>query len=125
MKSLLVLVLGMLLSVNSWAAERTLQCEVILAASDLSLSQGTWKFETTDNSEDHGGAARVFSEGRYRVEVLADGQWLGLSWFRDGKKLAEGIFVVGFEDQVKNRVGVLYDPTDSGDQLSLGCGTKK
>jgi hypothetical protein len=111
-----------LFALNARAAfAETYDCQVMLVAADVPAG-GEWKFQATALSEDsHGGKAQVFRAGAHEIEVMANRQWLGVSWVKDGKKIAEGVFVLGNADQTQNRVAIFYDPSDSGDQVSLGC----
>lgn len=119
MKTIFALLLS-LSPMTSWATE-TYQCEAILASSALVEGGVTWPFSPNNANESHGGAPLTFREGVHEIQVLATKQWLGISWMKEGKKIAEGVFVLGGEDQAAQRVAILYDPSDSGDQVSLGC----
>lgn len=99
----------------------TYVCEVILVASDVPADGGIWKFQTEVKEGSHGGDPRVFSSGTHEVHVIADGTWLGLSWFRNERKVAESLFVMGPMDRAFHRVGLLYDPADEDAQVSIGC----
>ena len=103
------------------ALAETYDCQAMLVAADIPAG-AEWKFQAEALSEDsHGGKAQVFRAGAHEIEVMANRQWLGVSWVKDGKKIAEGVFVLGNADETQNRVAILYDPSDSGDQVSLGC----
>lgn len=102
--------------------ELTYACQVVLAGTNLPPDRGVWKFEAPESSGgSHGGETRVFTEGIYEITVLANAQWLGISWSQSGKKIAEGVFVLGSNDRTLSRVALLYDPSDSGAQVSLDC----
>lgn len=103
------------------ASANGLQCEAILASSALPNGGASWSFSPQASGESHGGAPQVFREGAHEIQVLANNQWLGISWVKDGKKIAEGVFVLGEKELASQRVAILYDPSDSGDQVSLGC----
>lgn len=96
-------------------------CEVIIAANDVPLKAGFFRFSAVEKAGTHGGSSRLFKEGAHEVEVVADAQWLGIRWSRNGKKIAESVFVIANMDRTLSRVAILYDPSDNGDQVSLGC----
>lgn len=103
------------------ASAASYQCEAILASASLPDGGITWKFSPETSGESHGGAPKAFQAEGHEIQVLANQQWLGISWMKGGKKIAEGVFVLGGQDQAGQRVAILYDPSDSGDQVSLGC----
>lgn len=103
------------------ARAETYDCRVLLVAADVPAG-GEWQFQAPALSADsHGGKMQSFRAGAHQIDVMANRQWLGVSWLKGGKKVAEGVFVLGNADQSRNRVAILYDPSDSGDQVSLGC----
>lgn len=102
--------------------EITYVCEVLLVADDVPADQGTWKFQAALQSEGgHGGTPQAFTTGHHEVQVIADGTWLGIIWNQDGRKIAQGLFVMGPLDRALHRVGLLFDPSDNGAQVSIGC----
>jgi hypothetical protein len=103
------------------ASANGLQCEAILASSSFPKGGVNWSFSPLNAEGSHGGAPIVFREGTHEIQVLANKQWLGISWVKEGKKIAEGVFVLGGKELVTQRVAILYDPSESGDQVSLGC----
>lgn len=94
-------------------------CEVNLVA-DGGNTSATWKFVAASGGT-HGGEPVIFTQGVHKVSLLANSQWLGLDWEKNGKPIASGVFVLGEGDLAKQRVGILYDPNEEGSQLSLGC----
>lgn len=96
------------------------ECRLLLVASDVKQG-GDWSFTAGKTSDGHGGEASVYAQGEHELTIVANKQWLGISWKRKGVKIAESVFVLGSTDKTKNRVAVVYDPSDSGDQISLGC----
>lgn len=100
----------------------TYVCEVILVAPRIPASEGVWKFQTDVKAAgSHGGEARLFAYGAHEIQVIADGTWLGLAWFHNEQKIAQGVFVMGPMDRALHRVGILYDPADEDAQVSVGC----
>ncbi len=108
--------------VSPWAsaAPEAYQCRLLIAADDLAEG-GDWTFPGDTSEEGHGGKISVFTAPPYEVQVLGNAQWMGISWFRKGEKIAEGVFVLGSDDRAAHRVAILYDPADSDRQVSLGC----
>ncbi|MBX3019856.1 MAG: hypothetical protein KF767_18360 [Bdellovibrionaceae bacterium] len=102
--------------------EITYVCEVLLVADDVPADQGSWKFQASLKAEgSHGGETRAFTTGAHDVQVIADGTWLGIAWTQGGRKIAQGLFVMGPLDRALHRVGILFDPADNGAQVSIGC----
>lgn len=108
------------IDVRGAPAPEIYNCQVVVAAEDVNEG-GTFTFTVSNSDESHGGPSTDFTVGNHTISVMANRQWLGLSWMKSGKKIAEGVFVLGAGEKAANRVAILYDPTDSGDQVSLGC----
>lgn len=99
----------------------TLDCTVRVVADDIKEGSGEAKFNTPIVShETHGGEQRKFTFAPYDVMVLADGKWLGISWWRGEDLIAEGVFVIGNPSK-ESRVAVFYDPKDRSKMVSLDC----
>lgn len=118
----IALTAGLLFSARAQAqTELTYKCELTIAAADLGTTGGVFNFTAPITSGSHGGTPKLFKEGVHTVQVIADAQWMGVSWSRAGTKIAEAVFVLAPMDRTLARVGILYDPSDSGDQVSLNC----
>jgi hypothetical protein len=73
------------------------------------------------SGDSHGGTPLEFKFSDQRVEVLADGKWLALSWWVKEKRIAEVVSVLGAESK-DARVLIAYDPENpENNQASLDC----
>jgi hypothetical protein len=99
------------------------ECRLMLESSAISDSGfKEWKFRVLEEGGTHGGAPIDFSESGHEISVVIDKQWLVLDWRYEGKKIAGATFVVGMDDEVKDRVGILESPYREEDRLTVACG---
>lgn len=112
-------VLFALLTLSLGARAETYQCRLIHIVEN-EADQFDETFTMDDSGETHGGEEKVFSKNGYRVTVVADSKWMGMTWFKDEKMIASSITVVSGIN--KDRVLMAMDPANlETTQLSLSC----
>lgn len=122
MRSFFLLVSALFLSSPAaFATELSYVCDVTLVAPDLPDGVVEWRFQAPLRNGSHGGEPRIFRSGDYEVQVTADAQWLALRWFEKDRHVAEAVFALGTNDRTMYRVGLVYDTTRDGVQVSVGC----
>ncbi|MES3036689.1 MAG: hypothetical protein V4736_02170 [Bdellovibrionota bacterium] len=97
------------------------QCEIILATEDIPVEEADWFFEVPAVGPSHGGTPQSFTRANHQVDVSADGHWMTISWQKNNKLVAQGLFVMSPDDYAQNRVVILFNPDGNGEQLSMGC----
>ena len=78
------------------------------------------RFTTTPDNGSHGGKELSFTNGAQEIVVIANQQWLGISWFYKGEKIAEAVNVIKEKDS-SQRVLIVYNPKNPEEQASLNC----
>lgn len=68
----------------------------------------------------HGGEGFEFQDNRQKIVGMADGIWLGLTWWVDGEMVGKTVFAQS-HSTVEHRALILYNPKDEDHQLSLDC----
>src|SRR4051794_5360128 len=71
------------------APDEIYDCQMILIAKDLLSGSATFKYEVNANNGPHGGQEYPFSSGNYKISVLSNGRWMGISWWRGEELIAE------------------------------------
>lgn len=117
MKFLAVLAI---LAFSFGARAETYSCQLIHIVEN-EADQFQEDFTMDDSStEAHGGTEKVFTKNGYRVVVIADSKWMGMTWFKDEKMIASVVTVVASIN--KDRVLMAMDPANiETTQLSLNC----
>ncbi len=74
------------------------------------------------NMGSHGGdiLAVDFSAG-YRVDVIADSRWRGISWSQNGRLIAKTV-IAGNGSLPEHLAMIAYNPQNEDEQASLSCG---
>lgn len=96
---------------------KTLSCTIIVVTGAETFEK---KFSTSPYSQGHSVPEFVAEGKRSKITAMADGKWLGLSWFLDDELIAESISLI--RDTIKQpRVLILYNPQNQDEQVSLDC----
>ena len=78
------------------------------------------KFEAPNGSQGHGGPEQNVKGKVNEVITMADGKWLGISWWKNGELIAESINLI--RDVIAQpRVLIVYNPKNVEEQVSLDC----
>lgn len=102
-------------------AALALECHITVVTDKETLEN---TFTALEQSAGHGAAGPAINGQFNRVEVKADGMWLGINWTQDGELVAESISVIGSSSE-KARVLIVYNPKNNNEQVSLDCATNK
>jgi hypothetical protein len=68
----------------------------------------------------HGGDERVFNYEKDEVVVIANDRWLGLAWWRGGRKLGETVNLQT-DLSTQSRVLILMNPENDNERVSITC----
>lgn len=123
---LVLLILGFLplptqaLELRGPANPEIYECTAIIYSSSDKVSE-EFKFAIGKSGGAHGGQAFEFSKDLHKLMVQVDGRWLGMRWDRDNKIVAQSVFLLGPNDSAEMRVGIMTDPNDTDNHVSLGC----
>lgn len=122
---MIIFFLSLLLPLFTLANEpaSAMECTVRVIAEDIQAGYGEATFEVPLNGGGHGGEERTYSFAPYEVTTIADGKWMGLSWWRGEELIAEGIFVVTAAN-IEARVAIMYDPKNRENQVAMDCAPK-
>lgn len=111
----------------SWTQTRADQiptkyaCDLMINVGDIPDKFGEAKFTRPVVAPgEHGGDPLKFTFGVHDVYVVADGKWRSISWWKDGKVIAETMSVTG-DTYVTPSVTVVFNPANQEEQVSLGC----
>ncbi|MCO5142475.1 MAG: hypothetical protein M9962_05225 [Oligoflexia bacterium] len=123
-----IILTSVFLSLSSFAGDVVLRpagpvlydCRVFLLTEGGSVSK-EWFFTTAEKNGSHGGDFIVFEEGNDQVGILADGQWLGVSWLKNDQVIAKSIFVISAESGTQSRAAIFYNPQNEDEQVHLSC----
>ena len=119
------LILGLCLPAYSFAQSSIsqLSCRVGVIHSDFKdgYAEATFLMDVVARTG-HGGESKAFAFQNHHVEVLADGKWLGISWWRNEKLVAESVTVVSVLAE-QSRVLIAYNPENQEQQVALDCST--
>lgn len=80
-----------------------------------------FSFAVGKNGGPHGGQSFEFVEGKHKFDVQADGKWLIMLWKIEQKVVAQSLFLVGPNDTIESRVGIMFNPENTDDQVSVSC----
>lgn len=69
----------------------------------------------------HGGSNRVFEYKDHKVVVVADGKWMGITWWKGAQKLGEAVTVTT-NAEILSRVLIVVNTTNDNERVSLTCG---
>ena len=112
-------VLFAILAFSLGARAEIYQCQLIhIVENEADRFEET--FIADDSGDTHGGEEKMFAKNGYRVVVIADSKWMGLTWFKDERMIASAVSVVS--GITKDRVLLAMDPANlETSQLSLSC----
>lgn len=97
------------------------ECDVRVIAKDLPNGFAETKItRPLISDQSHGGTPYEFKAGDHSVNVLADGKWRGISWWRGGQLIAEAL-TAGVQPHKGNSVFIVYNPANQEEQVQLGC----
>ena len=68
----------------------------------------------------HGGGERVFKQGNDEIVAIGDDVWMGVAWWRSGKKLGEAVTVIT-ERNADSRVLLLMNPNNDEERVQMDC----
>lgn len=68
----------------------------------------------------HGGPERTFTYKNNEVIAIANDRWLGLAWWRDGKKIAEAVNLQT-DSNLASRVLIALNPSNDEERVSITC----
>lgn len=97
------------------------QCHVLMAVnnSEQNIDED---FQVPRNAGSHGGKGLNFSnsDNSYSLVLLADGKWMGISWWQGETLIGESLFVIA-PGESEYRIAIMYNPKDQSEQVSLDC----
>lgn len=108
--------------VKAPVAEQTYKCRAFISHPGIPKGMAEHLFQVpVKGTSSHGGEPIEFMDGNQKLTVLADGKWLGISWWIGEKRIAETVTVIG-NATTEPRVLIAYDPENPGEnQASLDC----
>ncbi len=96
-------------------------CDVSVIAPDAPEGGMIQKFDAPFKSQgSHGGDVRTFQFGPYQVQILADGFWRSLSWWKGQTMVAETVTAAA-APILQHSVVIVYNPSSREDQAYLSC----
>lgn len=113
-----------LLFIGSWSqaqAKNVYTCTVRVfdADSNAVIEQS---FQADEDNGPHGGEGRVYKsqDGVTEADITVDGKWIQMNWLKNGKTVANGVFVLG-SSTLDARAAILYSPENSSEQMAVDC----
>lgn len=113
-------------SIGAWgAAPTSYDCDLMILSKDLKDGIFEVNFVRPAIEEGkHGGDPIRYAAGPFEVYLLVDGKWRSVSWWREGKVIAEAI-TLAQDIYPSDHVVILYNPENREEQVSLNCQPKE
>jgi len=96
------------------------ECKAIIYSQTDKVSED-YSFAIGKNGGAHGGQSFEFSKDLHKLMLQVDGRWLSMRWERGDKMIAQSVFLLGPNDSAEMRVGIMVDPSNTDNHVSLGC----
>jgi hypothetical protein len=68
----------------------------------------------------HGGSENTFTQGDDEIVAIGNDAWMGVAWWRSGKKIAEAVSLVSDRNQA-SRVLLLMHPDNDEERIHMDC----
>ena len=68
----------------------------------------------------HGGQERTFKFKNHEVVAVANDKWLGLAWWKSGRKIGESV-TLSTATNAQSRVVLLMNPKNEYERVSITC----
>lgn len=99
----------------------TYDCNLDIFANDLPNQFGETHFKAIGPQvQVHGGPSYDFTFANYKVSVLANSRWRGISWWAGERLIAQTIHAQP-NDSLVDEVLILSNPADTDQFISLEC----
>jgi len=97
-------------------------CMIVIFAKDLANGHyAEQKFQApVAASSSHGGDSFDFELEHYKVSLLTNGRWMGISWFRGEQLITQSIFLRQFNSW-EAQVLMAFNPANLEEYASLDC----
>ena len=80
----------------------------------------TWSSMNQDDQGSHGGSEKTFTKGKDEIVAIGNDAWMGLAWWRNGKKIAESVTVIT-ERNADSRVLLVMHPDNDEERIHMDC----
>ena len=79
-------------------------------------------FEWSSNEPwaSHGGSEKSFKQGDDEIVAIGNDAWMGVAWWRSGKKIAEAVSLVSDRNQ-NSRVLLVMHPDNEEERIHMDC----
>lgn len=96
-------------------------CHIIVFADDLKDGYVEQNFvAVAQATQTHGGQQYIFTLDKYKVSLLANDRWMGISWSKGQELIGETVFLRTQLSQ-EAQVLMLFNPKNSNEYASLDC----